>query len=78
MITAPGTASSRPPGPRARVVTRLNEETARILHSPETKALFLAEGAGPVGNKPEEFAATIKSEIAKWAKVIQAAGMKAD
>jgi tripartite-type tricarboxylate transporter receptor subunit TctC len=63
--------------PRA-IVARLNEETARILHSPETKALFLAEGAEPVGDKPEAFAATIKSEIAKWAKVIQAAGIKAD
>ncbi len=63
--------------PRA-IVTRLNEETARILHSPDTKALFLAEGAEPVGDKPEAFAATIKSEIAKWAKVIQAAGIKAD
>src|SRR5688572_13104943 len=57
--------------PRA-IVARLNEETARILHSPDTKALFLAEGAEPVGDKPEAFAATIKSEIAKWAKVIQA------
>ena len=63
--------------PRA-IVARLNEETARILHSPETKQLFLAEGAEPVGDKPEEFAATIKSEIAKWAKVIKAAGIKAD
>ena len=63
--------------PRA-IVARLNEETARILQSPDTKAVFLAEGAEPVGNKPDEFAAIIKSEIAKWAKVIQAAGIKAD
>ncbi len=63
--------------PRA-IITRLNEETVRILHSPESRAVFLNEGAEPVGNKPEEFAAIIKSEIAKWAKVIQAAGIKAD
>jgi len=63
--------------PRA-VVARLNEETARILHTPETKAIFMNEGAEPVGNKPEEFGAIIKSEIAKWGKVIQAAGIKAD
>jgi tripartite-type tricarboxylate transporter receptor subunit TctC len=63
--------------PRA-IVARLNEETARILHSPDVKAVFTNEGAEPVGNKPEEFAATIKSEIAKWSKVIQAAGIKAD
>jgi tripartite-type tricarboxylate transporter receptor subunit TctC len=63
--------------PRA-IVARLNEETARILHAPDTRAVFMNEGAEPVGNKPEEFAAIIKSEIAKWGKVIQAAGIKAD
>jgi tripartite-type tricarboxylate transporter receptor subunit TctC len=63
--------------PRA-IVARLNEETARILHSPDTRSVFMNEGAEPVGNKPEEFGAIIKSEIAKWGKVIQAAGIKAD
>jgi tripartite-type tricarboxylate transporter receptor subunit TctC len=63
--------------PRA-IIARLNEETARILHAPDTKAVFMNEGAEPVGNKPEEFGAIIKSEIAKWSKVIQAAGIKAD
>jgi tripartite-type tricarboxylate transporter receptor subunit TctC len=63
--------------PRA-IVARLNEETARILHTPDTKAIFMNEGAEPVGNKPEEFGAIIRSEIAKWGKVIQAAGIKAD
>jgi tripartite-type tricarboxylate transporter receptor subunit TctC len=63
--------------PRA-VIARLNEETARILHLPETKAVFTNEGAEPVGNKPEEFGAIIKGETAKWAKVIQSAGIKAD
>jgi tripartite-type tricarboxylate transporter receptor subunit TctC len=60
------------------VIARLNEETARVLQLPETKAVFLNEGAEPVGNKPEEFGAIIKGETAKWAKVIQAAGIKAD
>jgi tripartite-type tricarboxylate transporter receptor subunit TctC len=63
--------------PRA-VIARLNEETARILQLPETKAVFTNEGAEPVGNKPEEFGAIIKAETSKWAKVIQAAGIKAD
>ena len=67
-----------PAGTPRAIVARLNEETVRILHSSDTKAVFLAEGAEPVGSKPEEFAAVIKSEIAKWAKVIKAAGMKAD
>jgi tripartite-type tricarboxylate transporter receptor subunit TctC len=63
--------------PRA-VIVRLNDEVTRMLHAPETKALFNNEGAEPVGNKPEEFAAIIRDETAKWAKVIRAAGIKAD
>ena len=56
------------------VIARLNEEVARILHTPETRAVFTNEGAEPVGNKPEEFGAIIRDETAKWAKVIRAAG----
>ncbi|MGZ5154754.1 MAG: tripartite tricarboxylate transporter substrate binding protein, partial [Burkholderiales bacterium] len=35
-------------------------------------------GMEPVGNTPEEFDAYIKSEIAKWSKVVKQAGIKAD
>ena len=63
--------------PRA-IISRLNGEVVQILHSPDVKAIFLKEGAEPVGNKPEEFAAILKSESAKWTKVVQASGMKAD
>jgi tripartite-type tricarboxylate transporter receptor subunit TctC len=63
--------------PRA-VIGRLNEEVAKILHAPETRSVFTNDGAEPVGNKPEEFAAIIKSETAKWTKVVKAAGIKAD
>ena len=60
------------------IVARLNEETARLLRAPDVQSVFTNEGAEPVGNSPEEFAAIIKSETAKWAKVIRAAGIKAD
>jgi tripartite-type tricarboxylate transporter receptor subunit TctC len=63
--------------PRA-VIGRLNAEAVRILHAPETRSVFTNEGAEPVGNKPEEFAAIIRSEMAKWTKVVKAAGIKAD
>ena len=63
--------------PRA-VIGRLNEEVAKILHAPDTRSIFTNDGAEPVGNKPEEFAAIIKSETAKWTKVVKAAGIKAD
>jgi len=63
--------------PRA-IIARLNAEVARIVHMPETKAVLVHEGAEPVGNTPEEFAAIIKTETVKWEKVIRAAGIKAD
>jgi len=37
---------------------------------------FLASGADPVGNTPEEFSALVRSEVTKWAKVVKAAGIK--
>jgi tripartite-type tricarboxylate transporter receptor subunit TctC len=61
--------------PRA-VLAKLNAEVGRILHTPEVKKVFEHEGADPVGNSPEQFAAILKSEIAKWMKVVKAAGIK--
>jgi tripartite-type tricarboxylate transporter receptor subunit TctC len=63
--------------PRA-VIARLNAQAARIVHSPEVKKVLIHEGAEPVGNTPDEFTAVLKSETAKWAKVVKAAGIKAD
>lgn len=60
------------------IVARLNRETVRILHAPEMRERFAREGAEPIGNSPAEFTAFIKSEIAKWAKVVKAAGIKAE
>jgi tripartite-type tricarboxylate transporter receptor subunit TctC len=62
----------------AAIITRLNEEAARVLQTPEMKAVLAKDGSEAVGNKPEEFAAIIKNETAKWAKVIKAAGIVAD
>ena len=63
--------------PRA-IVTKLNRETVAIVNQPEVKQHLLAEGAEPVGNTPEEFGEFIKSEIAKWGKVIRAAGLRTE
>ena len=60
------------------VVAKLNSEAVRILRAPEVRNIFESEGAEPVGNSPEAFAFMIKSETAKWAKVIKAAGIKAE
>jgi tripartite-type tricarboxylate transporter receptor subunit TctC len=50
----------------------------KILEVPEVRERFAREGAEPVGNTPEQFGAFIKSEIVKYAKLIKAAGIRAD
>ncbi len=58
------------------IVDKLNKVTADALKHPEVIAKLAPQGAKLVGDKPEEFAAYIKSEIAKWAKVVEASGAK--
>ncbi len=70
-VFAPG---ATPP----ETIAKLNTEIVRILATAEMKERLAALGAEPAGNKPEEFAAFIKSEITKYAKVIRASGAKAD
>lgn len=60
------------------IVAKLNAELVRIMNLPDIRAQFVNEGAEPVGDTPEQFAATIRSEIAKWGKVIKAVGIAAD
>jgi tripartite-type tricarboxylate transporter receptor subunit TctC len=61
--------------PRA-IVKRLNIELRQALADADTKRRFTAIGMDPAPGSPEEFAALIHSEIAKWAKVVRAAGIK--
>ena len=67
-----------PAGAPPDIVARLNGEIVRILHTPEMKERLALLGAEPIGNKPDEFAAFVKAEIPKYAKVIQASGARAD
>jgi tripartite-type tricarboxylate transporter receptor subunit TctC len=60
--------------PRA-VIARLNAEAVKVVQSPEVKKTLAHEGADAVGNTPEEFTAILKSETAKWTKVIKASGI---
>jgi tripartite-type tricarboxylate transporter receptor subunit TctC len=60
------------------IVTRLNLEIVKVLHSPEVKKRFLAMDAEAGGNSPEEFAAYQKSEMAKWARVVKDCGVELD
>jgi len=60
------------------IVGRLSQEIVRILRTPEAKEKLLNAGTDPVGSSPEQLAITIKSEMAKWGKVIKDAGIRAD
>jgi len=61
--------------PRA-IVNRLNTELRQVLADPETRGRFQTHGMDPAPGTAEEFAVLIRSEIAKWAKVVRAAGIK--
>ena len=67
-----------PAGTPKEVVAKWNAEVTRILRSPEMKAFFAQQGAEPAPDSPEEFAALIKGEIAKYAKIVKQSGAKVD
>jgi tripartite-type tricarboxylate transporter receptor subunit TctC len=67
-----------PAGTPVAVIRQLQLETAKALALPDLRAKLADAGVEGVGNSPDEFAAMIKSEIPKWAKVIKDAGIKPD
>jgi tripartite-type tricarboxylate transporter receptor subunit TctC len=60
----------------AAIVTRLNGELQKMVQRREILDRFANEGIEPMSGTPEQYAAHIKSEIARWEKVIKAAGIK--
>jgi tripartite-type tricarboxylate transporter receptor subunit TctC len=60
------------------IVDRLYREFAAILRTPETSSYLLNGGAEPVGMPPGQFTVKLRDEIAKWARVVKATGMKVD
>jgi tripartite-type tricarboxylate transporter receptor subunit TctC len=67
-----------PAGTPKPVVERLNREINRILTLPDVREKLLAQGLEPAGNSPAEFDAMIRAEIVKYAKIVKAAGIKAE
>jgi tripartite-type tricarboxylate transporter receptor subunit TctC len=65
-----------PAGMPQAVVARLNREINSILKVPETSDQLSNQGADPRTMSPEEFGATMASDLKKWAKVVAAAGIK--
>jgi tripartite-type tricarboxylate transporter receptor subunit TctC len=58
------------------IISRIQSEVARALQQPDMKERFLKDGIEPIGSTPEQFAAHIRSERAKWEKVVDRAGIK--
>jgi tripartite-type tricarboxylate transporter receptor subunit TctC len=65
-----------PAGTPPDIVRRLHAGVKRALGSPDVKEKLDKTGNEAVASSPEEFAAFLRAEIAKWAKVIRDAGMK--
>ena len=63
--------------PRA-TITKLNAEFDRLLKLPEVRERMQTLGLDPVGGTPEAFAAFVKADIARWAKVIKESGIRVE
>ncbi|MEI6302608.1 MAG: tripartite tricarboxylate transporter substrate binding protein [Betaproteobacteria bacterium] len=60
------------------LIRKISADVVRIVATPEIQERILSQASEPVGSSPEEYAAFIKSEIAKWRDVIRQANIKAD
>ncbi|MCC6531559.1 MAG: tripartite tricarboxylate transporter substrate binding protein [Burkholderiales bacterium] len=67
-----------PAGTPSAVIGKLNAELVRMLQSAEIQQRLVVEGADAIGNTPEQFAAQVERDIAKWSKVARASGIRLD
>jgi tripartite-type tricarboxylate transporter receptor subunit TctC len=63
-------------GTPPEIVAKLHSEVAKILRTAEVRQELAALGAEPVGDTPEEFAAFLKADMARWGKIIQDKGIR--
>ena len=67
-----------PAGTPVEIVRRLNAEVMRIMQLPEITRRMAVEGERHTANTPEQFAAFVRDETTKWAKVVKDAGLKSE
>ena len=65
-----------PAGTPAAVVEKLSGEISKVVSRPETRETWVKQGAEPLVMTPVEFDKYLRSDIDKWAKVIETAGIK--
>jgi tripartite-type tricarboxylate transporter receptor subunit TctC len=67
-----------PAGTPPAIVGRMSAELAKAVRSPDVMDSLVGDGGEPVGSSPEQLAHHLNSEIARWRKVVKAAGMKVE
>lgn len=67
-----------PAGTSTAIVAKLNAELNALLKHPEIRELLAKQGMIPVGGSPERFGEMVGKELARWSRVVTAAGIKAD
>jgi len=60
----------------AEIVRKINADSRAIIARPDFQERLVKDGIEPVGNTPEQFGEEIKADIARWAKIVKAAGVK--
>jgi len=60
------------------ILTKMNGEIRLILEQPSVRQRLIDQGADPASNTPEEFAAYVKAEMARWGEVVRSTGARAD
>ena len=77
-VTAPWVGVLAPAGTPVLAVNRLAEEIRKSLAKPEVRARMREQGAVIIGDTPTEFAAFLRKDQERWARVIKASGVKAE
>jgi tripartite-type tricarboxylate transporter receptor subunit TctC len=67
-----------PAGTPKAIVDKLQAEVAKIVREPDIRERMAALGGEPVGNTPDQFAAIVKGDVAKWKKVVKDANIHVD
>jgi tripartite-type tricarboxylate transporter receptor subunit TctC len=67
-----------PAGTPKEIVTKVQADFARVLQMPDIREKLVAQGGDPVGNTPEQLAAQLKSESARYADVVKRANIRAE
>ena len=67
-----------PAGTPPAILQRLHTEVTRTLQNPEVRAKLAAAGTEVLGSSPEDYAAYIRSELARWSRIVKETGAKAD